>query len=579
MRSINDSNQSLNDSSGPFPASTSCNNMIINHDKNYSLLLTNACSLSPKISSLHTYFLEMQLDFAMITESWLKDGQVLDRDVIDLEWGTDLKIIYKNRPKTPAGRRKVGGGVSIIYSKSRCNLRERSIRGNKFELVLAVGRVGKLDRQVAIFCIYLEPRIKAADMASVCELISGEILRLKMSGDPIIFIGADMNRKDIGDAIQDYPDVVQINRDPTRGDTCLDILFCNAPGLASTTHAPLETPTGVKSDHLCVVFSGNLPKAKDFTWIRKTTRKHSDEAVAEYGRRLGEADWETILPPYLGPDELVDRFQSWAAKHTKELFPWKTVRMRSNKPPWITDGIRKLARQKRRVFRREAKSNLWKQLQARQDRLIEASLASYVDNISRDGPCTRKYFASIKKLASPSTAEDWSLPDLFPGMTGKQAGEEVAKYFTRITDQFQPLQQVNNDAPRRPEISLDDVAKRLKEAKKSNSTVEGDLLPRVVKAHHSLLAPPAARIFNAVFRTGKWPDAWKVETTVVIPKIPAPGSLGDCRNISCTPFLSKVLEGVVLDNLRSSIEKTSPSMGASRVALLTIFWWTSLMQY
>ena len=88
--------------------------------------MTNARSLSPKIQSLHNYFSEFDLDVALVTESWLKDGAVLDRDLVDLEYGTDLKIIYKNRPARVAGARAVGGGVSIIYRKSTCNLREKS---------------------------------------------------------------------------------------------------------------------------------------------------------------------------------------------------------------------------------------------------------------------------------------------------------------------------------------------------------------------------------------------------------------------------------------------------------------------
>ena len=55
--------------------------------------------LSPKIDSLHNVFEEHKIDIALITESWLKDGNMLDRDIIDLEHGRDLKIVYKNRPK------------------------------------------------------------------------------------------------------------------------------------------------------------------------------------------------------------------------------------------------------------------------------------------------------------------------------------------------------------------------------------------------------------------------------------------------------------------------------------------------
>ena len=60
-------------------------------------------------------------------------------------------------------------------------------------------------------------------------------------------------------------------------------------------------------------------------------------------------------------------------------------------------------------------------------------------------------------------------------------------------------------------------------------------------------------IFDAVFNEGRWPDAWKEETTVVITKVANPESLADCGNIICTPFLSKVLEGVLLDDPRGVI--------------------------
>ena len=123
----------------------------INNDETYNFLLTYARSLSPKIASLHTSFEEHKLDFALITESWLADGSVLNKDIIDLEYGTNLKIIYKNRPKRNTGARKVGDGVSIIYNKARCNFRERKITGNNFELVMAVSRVGKIERSLSCY--------------------------------------------------------------------------------------------------------------------------------------------------------------------------------------------------------------------------------------------------------------------------------------------------------------------------------------------------------------------------------------------------------------------------------------------
>ena len=529
-------------------------------------LLTNARSLLPKIHSLHTAFKEHQLDFALITESWLKDGAVLNRDIIDLEWGTNLKIVYKNRPKNSAGLRKVGGGVSIIYDKSKCSLKERKIKGNKFELVLAVGRVGKIPRQVAIFCAYLEPRMKAEELADLCEMVAGEIILMKARSNPLIVLGGDLNRKSIETAIDNFPDIVQANSEPTRGDACLDIVYSDAQ-LTPVNWPPLETPEGVRSDHDCVVFSGSVIREKDFVWLKKTTRKHTDAALELYGQRLREADWDSILPPRLGPDELVDRFQSWAGSLTDELFPVKTVRYRSNEAPWITDGVRRISRKKRRVYKREGKSRLWHTLQERQDLMIADSQSAFVDNIATHGTSTKKYFTAVKAIGRAAPEAEWKLTDLFPGSSEMQAGEEAAAYFTKITDLFRPLRppETRPDELRAP-VTVAEVAAKLKAAKKPNSSVDGDLLPRVVKAHHPLLAEPVSRIFNAVFRTGSWPSAWKTETTVVIPKVAAPESLADCRNISCTPFLSKVLESILLEDMRKEIPEDLVQYGGIKAS-------------
>ena len=68
-------------------------------------LLSNARSLSPKIKSLIINFEEVDLHVAIITESWLADGEKLDRDLEELEGGTGLKMILRNHE----GKRKRRG--------------------------------------------------------------------------------------------------------------------------------------------------------------------------------------------------------------------------------------------------------------------------------------------------------------------------------------------------------------------------------------------------------------------------------------------------------------------------------------
>ena len=513
----------------------------------YKLLVTNARSLSPKIHSLHTMFDEHQLDFALITESWLKDSRTLDRDVVDLEHGTGLKIIYKNRPKRGASSRSVGGGVSIIYNSASCTFRERKIVGNKFELVAAVGRVRKLERPVVVYCVYLEPRLKAADLRELNDLLCRDILKLKAKGDPIIFVGGDLNRKMLTGATDNYQDIVQINFEPTRGNACLDIVLSNATSTAESTWPPLCTDNGLESDHKCLIISGAEKRAKDFTWVKKTIRKHTASAVKQFGAELMATRWEDVMTGST-PDQLVEQFEAYTLAIVERLFPLRTVRRRSNEPAWVTEGIRRLSRRKRRVYKREGKSHLCLALQDRMDRLLEASKCKFVDGVEAEGP--KSYFSAVKQLSSKTVKPGWSLMELFPGHTELQAGEATSEFFTKISDLFTPIQPSRTEHPSRPPLTLPEVEALLKDAKKPNSVVPGDLPPVLVKAHHRAIAPAARLIFNSVFAYNSWPAKWKVETTVVIPKVPKPESLSECRNISCTPFLSKVLESVLLADLR-----------------------------
>lgn len=550
---MNSSEKSSGNTDDSFFISPMTNDMNKDREIPIKLLLTNARSLAPKILSLHDYFEEHDIDIAMITESWLKDGEILDRDVIDLEHGSGLQIIYKNRPKKGASARRVGGGVSIICSRARCCFRERKMTGNKFELVAAIGRVGKVQRQIAIFCVYIEPRTKIAELSELNELLRREILQLKAKGNPIIFLGGDLNHRQLDDAVHDYADIVRQNFDPTRGNACLDVLFSNIQ-MSPLTWPPLETRDGVKSDHSCVVFSGSIPQERNFVWERKTTRKHTQQAVTEFGRRMDATDWDAILlaDGDGNPDDMIKALEKHVQTATDELFPLQTVRKRSNEPEWVSNGIRRLSKQKKRVYKREGKSNLWFSLSDRIQTQLEANKERFVAKATEAGP--RAFYNGIRKLAAKTQPQEWSLMDMFPNMSKEEAGEEAASYFTAISDLFEPLPD-NHEAPMqlRAPVSLLEVQKALKKAKKPSSAVDGDVLPRLMKAHHSKFAKPAMLIFNSIFSTGKWPARWKEETVVVIPKTSNPDSLSNCRNISCTAFLSKVLESILLADIRKEI--------------------------
>ena len=503
-------------------------------------------------------FDELDLQFAIITESWLKDGSTLDRDIIDLEHGTQLKIIYKNRPVRAARARQVGGGVSIIYNKNLCSLRERRIASRKFELVVATGKINGLNRSVAIFAVYIQPRMKVDELEALRELIADTIIQMKANphgDDPIFFIGGDLNHRDLGPAFDNLIDITRVNYDPTRGPACLDVIYSNVSSPRSQVFPPLQGPRGAPSDHACVWVGGTEIQERDYSWTKKTVRVHSQAACDNFAHRISGTNWGDVLGPDPDPDVMVKRYEEYTAKLTDELFPLKQIRIRDNEAPWITNGIRALSRRKKRAYKRGGgKTPHWHRLQEKLTELIDRSRTTFVDSIASMGSTTGAYFKAVKSLSCKARPAQWKVESLFPGKTSSEAGEAIAGYFTQISDGFTPITDVAPSPEAiRPPVTRDYVAKKLKEAKKPSSMVNGDLLPRLMKRYHHLLVEPITTIFNAIFACGRWPSSWKQETAVIIPKVAAPPSLADCRNISCTNFLSKVLESILLDDLRREI--------------------------
>ena len=98
-----------------------------------------------------------------------------------------------------------------------------------------------------------------------------------------------------------------------------------------------------------------------------------------------------------------------------------------------------------------------------------------------------------------------------------------------------------------PTLTCQQVADKLRKAKKSMSMVPGDTNPLLYNRHASRLAVPITSIYNAITQSKSWPISWKVEYVTVIPKHNAANNPSECRNISCTNFLSKIYESFTLE--------------------------------
>ena len=99
----------------------------------FFFLVTNARSLAPKANSLATNMNEL--------DAWLKEGNRLDRHLIDLDKGENLNIIHRSR-RSKRGK-NAGAGIAIVYDKTKINLKEYKFKRDKCEIVGASGKMTK----------------------------------------------------------------------------------------------------------------------------------------------------------------------------------------------------------------------------------------------------------------------------------------------------------------------------------------------------------------------------------------------------------------------------------------------------
>ena len=167
----------------------------------------------------------------------------------------------------------------------------------------------------------------------------------------------------------------------------------------------------------------------------------------------------------------------------------------------------------------------------------------------------------VDLLKDKECPEKFDVTEMRPNNTDKQTADELG----RISEHFPPLErnELNIDDPSHYEpLQYYQVAQRLKTSKKTKSTVHCDIVPAsLVNDYSKILAIPLTPLYNSVFRSGIWPKKWKQERVTVIPTCKAPEEFGQLRNLSCTPFFSKMLEFFVLEGLKKGVQPKGNQYG------------------
>ena len=540
------------------------------------ILLANARSLSPKIKSLVENFELLNLNAALITESWLSNGKTLQNDLFDLEHGTGLAMICKNRNNRTrvvsrtGGGPKRGGGVAIVFHKHRMNLREQKIPANKYEMVCGSGTVAGNKRRVFLIAVYVPPKTKSSTFSELCECIINFINKMKSeNSDPLFMIGGDFNKRDLAPVTDCFPDLNTHDTPPSRGDNFLDLVVSNMVlrSVITSAHPPLETPDGIKSDHTSILTEYMLSKRIKVKWTKYKSRHITKDGEEKFARRLAGEYWEGLYKDGISANEMARIIDDKLTAIMDECFPMRTRKVKDTDPPWITHAIRRLVKKRNEIYNSERKSTRFQDIKRLVANKIKVSKQEYVERVLNEAKENKNdrssFYKIVHQLKDFERPPQWDIRELFPDESDETIADKVAEYFNKISQEYEPLRpdEHHYDGWK---LEYHEVASMLKNSKKPKSQVEGDILPRLVGPNSDLLAIPLTYLYNKIISSGTWPEIWKSETVVTIPKVSSPPDLSKCRNLSCTPYFSKTLERFVFARLTEETTLSNSQFGGRK---------------
>ena len=524
----------------------------------------NMRSLWSKLNCLADEILERDVEICFLSEVWEEKENKMHAAKIE-ELYEMKNIIYFSTPR-PGTKR--GGGAALAFHSNNFSVAKLTISIPKplevvWALVKPLKPVGKVTK--IIVCSFYSPPNSRKNKQLV-EHIANTYNDLKLQHpDASIIISGDKNNLDETTILSLSPQFRQIVSRNTRKNNLLTIIITD---LHMFFKVPLIIPPvpvddgapGVPSDH-----DGVLALPLRMSDMSRGTESRTykirpmpQSLVMQFGSSLVEENW-SFLETEKSPTELVTEFENFTSEMVMKHFPEKTITVTNYDKPYITQELKKLRRQRQRVYRKFGKCKKYIDLRNQFDLKLKIEANKYQEKIKdeiRQGNISNSYKALRKLEFGPSVDNSsFQLPEQIENnWTTMETAENLADFFCKISQEFDPIctsrfsprvkEKLENGKVDASKPVLDEwmVYKKIVAAKKPKTVLQGDLPVKIVKEFSPELAKPVTLIFNRITNTGEYPRQWVTEYQVAIPKVRPPQSLDDLRNISSTAFLSKVYE-------------------------------------
>ena len=283
---------------------------------------------------------------------------------------------------------KRGGGAAIAVRLDKFSITNLNVvipTGLEVVWGMLKPRVisGKITKIISCF-FYSPPRSRKR--SALVDHITLTLQKL-MSTHPGagIVISGDRNSLDIPTLLNIEPSLRQLVKKCTLGLKVLDVILSN---LGKFYDEPIivkpifpDNPNkGVPSDHSGVVASPhtdpNIPHLR--YKVTKIIRPLPESLISLFGDKLANQDW-TSLDECQSSTLMVDDFQKSLEALVSNTFPEKSITIYPDDKPWFTEKLRKLKRERQRLYSKGRMNPKYLDCKSKFDELVKIEICKYKD--------------------------------------------------------------------------------------------------------------------------------------------------------------------------------------------------------